>query len=386
MAKQMKAPPGETSTTATTSTLSKVFLREWVLVGMLIFGGCCSNVYTLELLVTHAPKSGHLITLAQFLVVAVEGFLSNLEWGWGPALGHASGPKSFLPLRLKERKIPIRYWIGMVVLFWTVSVLNNASLGYNIAMPLHIIFRSGSLFVSMVFSWLFFGKIFSRQQILGVLLVSVGVVISTYNSAGTGESTSQPFRQWLTGIGLLTLALVLACLLGQLQQLTYTKFGRHWREGLFYTHFLGMPAFLLFYDDIRTQIIEYNSSPLVSLIEAVEPFLVTWLPSSVWTALNRGPWLQVRLPSMWLYLLLNTATQYVCISGVHRLSSMASSVTLNMILSVRKFVSLLLSILLFNNHFSIGHWFGAAAVFIGTAIYSGIGGSPNTTTVKVKSK
>ncbi|TPX63159.1 hypothetical protein SpCBS45565_g06825 [Spizellomyces sp. 'palustris'] len=339
MAKQMKAPSRDASTTATASTLGKVFLREWVLVGMLIFGGCCSNVYTLEVLVTHAPKSGHLITLAQFLVVAVEGLLSNLEWDWGwrPAPGRVSGRKSFLPLRLKERRIPIRYWIGMVLLFWTVSVLNNASLGYNIAMPLHIIFRSGSLFVSMLFSWLFFGKIFSQQQILGVLLVSVGVVISTYNSAGMGESTSQPFRQWLTGIGLLTLALVLACLLGQLQQITYTKFGRHWREGLFYTHFLGMPAFLLFYDDIRTQIIEYNSSPLVSLIEAVEPFLVTWLPSSMWTALNSGPWLQVRVPSMWLYLLLNTATQYVCISGVHRLSSMASSVTLNMILSVRKF-------------------------------------------------
>ena len=49
---------------------------------------------------------------------------------------------------------------------------------------------------------------------------------------------------------------------------------------------------------------------------------------------------------------------------------MSSAVTLNLILSVRKFTSLILSILLFKNEFTRNHWIGSLLVFIGTIWYS----------------
>ncbi|KAJ3164503.1 golgi uridine diphosphate-N- acetylglucosamine transporter [Geranomyces variabilis] len=348
----------------------QVFFREWIVIGALIFGGCCSNVYTLELLVSNRPNSGHLITLVQFLVVAAAGLPEHLDWktGWT------------FPLRLKKRAIPLPYWLAMVLLFWTVSVLNNFAFAAKISMPLHIIFRSGSLFVSMAIGWLFFGKKFSGAQVAGVSLVTLGVIAATYSSASAAvevkpdadaeSSASSSFlsSDWIFGLGLLFLALVLSCFLGQLQQITYAKFGPAWREGLFYTHLLGLPAFLLFYNDLTEQVRDYNASPPVAIGDALEP-AGEWFPGSG-EILKPTPWSGAEIPSMWLYLACNVATQYICISGVHRLSSMSSAVTLNLILSVRKFVSLVISLWLFESDFTVGHWFGAAAVFVGTVAYT----------------
>lgn len=133
-------------------TLSLVSIKEWVLVITFIFTGCCSNVFALESLIKSVPKSGHLITFAQFVFVSLLGL--------GPQLD-ITRISTVLPImipRLKERKVPIKYWSVMVVLFWSVSVLNNYALSYRIGMPLHIIFRSGGLLVSMVVGFTFFNR------------------------------------------------------------------------------------------------------------------------------------------------------------------------------------------------------------------------------------
>ena len=38
----------------------------------------------------------------------------------------------------------------MVLMFFVVSVTNNYALSFNIALPLHMIFRAGSLLANMV--------------------------------------------------------------------------------------------------------------------------------------------------------------------------------------------------------------------------------------------
>ncbi|KAI8801032.1 hypothetical protein BJ742DRAFT_44433 [Cladochytrium replicatum] len=52
--------------------------------------------------------------------------------------------------------------------------------------------------------------------------------------------------------------------------------------------------------------------------------------------------------------------------GVHKLSSVASPVTLNLVLSIRKLVSLFISVHVFRNE---EPWLGAFAVFVGTVVY-----------------
>ncbi len=55
---------------------------------------------------------------------------------------------------------------------------------------------------------------------------------------------------------------------------------------------------------------------------------------------------------------------------MHKLSSLTSAVTLNLVLGVRKFVSLVLSVLLFRNHFTPLHVLGTAIVVCGTVLYA----------------
>lgn len=69
-------------------------------------------------------------------------------------------------------------------------------------------------------------------------------------------------------------------------------------------------------------------------------------------------------------LVLNALTQYLCISGVNQLSSLSSSLTVGIVLNIRKLVSLLLSICLFGNDLPVGVLVGAAVVFVGGAMYA----------------
>ncbi|CAF5196112.1 unnamed protein product [Rotaria magnacalcarata] len=47
----------------------------------LIFIGCCSNVVFLELIIKPYPGSGNIVTFAQFVFIAIEGFINYYKWG-----------------------------------------------------------------------------------------------------------------------------------------------------------------------------------------------------------------------------------------------------------------------------------------------------------------
>ena len=62
--------------------------------------------------------------------------------------------------------------------------------------------------------------------------------------------------------------------------------------------------------------------------------------------------------------------RYVCISGVYMLTSMTSSLSVQVVLSVRKTMSLVFSIFFFGNPFSLQQAVYTAFVFGGTLLYS----------------
>lgn len=84
-----------------------------------IFGGCCSNVLTLESITNNIKNSGHLITFFQFAFVALIG---------------CSDAFDFSSAKLKKTVIPIYHWMGIVFFFWSSSLLNNMALDYKISM------------------------------------------------------------------------------------------------------------------------------------------------------------------------------------------------------------------------------------------------------------
>ncbi|KAJ1995020.1 golgi uridine diphosphate-N- acetylglucosamine transporter [Dimargaris cristalligena] len=336
-------------------------LPDWALISALVFGGCCSNVYTLESIVTAVPDAGNLITFAQFVVVSLEGLFRHVQFHSPSDPTHWSWP------RLKPRVVPLYDWLVMVVLYFLVSILNNWALAFHISVPLHIVFRSGSLMVNMVAGYLVLGKRYSTMQVAAVALVTAGVVTATLGSTHSEQRllshTGDTFSEWLMGIGLLALAMLLIAVLGLYQEVTYRKYNNAWREGLFYNHFLALPLFLPLWPRIQTQISVLNQSA---------PMAVS-VPGMTWV-----------IPSLWLFLSLNVATQYLCATGVNRLTAVATSLTVNLVLNIRKLISLILSVIIFSNPMSRQTMVGCFLVFVGSVIYSQAGRraspSPNTPT------
>jgi len=74
--------------------------------------------------------------------------------------------------------------------------------------------------------------------------------------------------------------------------------------------------------------------------------------------------------SLWIVLFLNLVLQWVCIKGVFMLTSAAGTLTTTLVITLRKFISLVFSIMYFDNPFTSLHWTGTCLVFIGILVYS----------------
>lgn len=314
----------------------------------MVFVGCCSNVVFLELLVKAEPGSGNIITCAQFLFITLHGFLFTTRLG------------------TKRNVVPLRDYLVLVVLFFIVNVTNNLAFAFNISMPLHMIFRSGGLIANMVMALVVLGRRYTLSKYVSVAMITLGTLVCTYASAhfleevvtdggespddgGNGDVLSS-FATWLAGIALLTFALFLSARMGIFQECLYAQHGKHPQEALFYIHALSLPGFLMTVSSIMESAKRFTSSQPLPAMAALPLLGAT--------------------PRLWLFLLGNTLTQFVCISSVFRLTSECSSLTVTLVLTLRKFLSLLFSIAYFANPFTLAHWVGTVLVFGGTLIFS----------------
>ena len=390
---------------------------------VLIFGGCCSNVYTLESILNLSSNTGTLITFFQFLFITIYTLPSQLT------LSVTSPPDPpplqptqpvWLP-RLKRRKVPLQKWLMFAAQFVMINVLNNAAFGYKISLPLHIILRSAGPVASMFVGWVWAGKKYSSRKVFSVLLLFAGVVLAALSDAGSkaperpsdqttsGKSASNTYNtpsanttttdtgassaltEQAPGFALLTLALLLSAIMGVWSDGIYSRYGRTpevANEQVFYGHLLSLPFFALQYTTIYSQYhtLMVASGAATRPTEGLPLKDLSGLPPMAkfmhMMAASRPPqkpltWLERTLkrvtlqdaPKAVTYLLLNCLTQIACISGVHHLSTQTSALTVSIVLNVRKVISLLLSIYLFGNNLAMGVLVGAIVVFVGGGLY-----------------
>ncbi|TFK74371.1 UAA transporter [Pluteus cervinus] len=328
---------------------------EWLGTLSLVFGGCCSHAISLEQVTGQYPHAGSLITLCHFAAISAQGLPQHLHWT-------STGP------RFKPRRIPIGPYLVQVVLFYFISLLNNAAFAYRIPMSVHIIFRSGGLVVSMILGWLVSGKRYSITQVLSILVVTIGVLLTTLSaSSPKSKATDADFSSYSYGIGILSLALLFSGFLGIAQDWTYSKYSQPtpskddqiqkseekptepWQESMFYLHFLALPMFFTVRSGLAEQWAQVQESPRI----------------------QAGP---IIIPSAYISLAINTFTQVICVAGVNRLTTRVSALTVTLVLVVRKALSLVLSVLGFGSGKSDVNmsmmWAGAALVLLGTIGYA----------------
>lgn len=351
---------------------------EWLLILTLIFGGCCSNAYTLELATRQLPSSGTLITFAQFFVTTLSALPYFLRFS-----------TRFPFVGLKERAVPVHRWMVQVGFYYSTSLLNNMAFGYDVPMPVHIVFRSGGLVVNMLLGWGVQGRRYSAVQVGSVMLVTAGVVSSTIYSTGGNSGKVEgkaETGEYATGVLLLFSALVLTGFMGLWQEATFRRYGnQHWRESMFYSHLLSLPIFALRPRNLVNDIHHANNTtpwwfgfgPPPSPSKLRLPFRDT-TPSRTFNLSHLPPFSLLNLPAggVWIPsfyppLLLNVLTQLLCINGVNRLTSKVSSLSVTLVLVLRKALSLMISVTVVGGGGgTAGLWCGAAAVLAGTVGYS----------------
>ena len=98
---------------------------------------------------------------------------------------------------------------------------NNYALNFNIPMPLHMIFRAGSLIANMLMGIVMLGKRYTTTKYMSVLMITAGIGICTFMSAKTPQASESAEGDlfWLSvGVFLLTFALMLSARMGIYQE------------------------------------------------------------------------------------------------------------------------------------------------------------------------
>uniref|UniRef100_A0A0R3S2Z9 UAA transporter n=1 Tax=Elaeophora elaphi TaxID=1147741 RepID=A0A0R3S2Z9_9BILA len=302
---------------------------------------CIGCMYFVESIAKEQPGSMNLMTFSTFLFISLEGLIFTSKFFAVP------------------NKIPLRGYLPAVITFFSVNVINNQALNFHVPVPLHIIFRSGSLLASLILTKILQGKQYSLRKYVAVLSITVGIIICTTATKAVGD-VEKHYREWLIGIVMLTVALLASAYLGICQETMYKTYGKYTEEAMFVIHAASLPFFAFMSEDIYKSAVAFSLSYPVNI-------------------------LGFRVPHMWAYLAATCLLQWMCISFVYRLNATYESLTVTMVVTVRKFLSLLVSILWFRNPFTLAHWIGAALVFIGTLAFADIW-TGRTGTAKEKKK
>lgn len=169
------------------------------------------------------------------------------------------------------------------------------------------------------------------------------------------DLTSASFEK---GLLILLVAQLLSAWMGAYVEDVYLEHGNDWKANLFYSHLLSIPLFASFSPTLYRQFERLQSSQPFQ----VSPVIAANIPSTFNKAL-------ASTSQHVVYLTANAVTQLLCITGVNILSANTSAVTVTVVLNIRKLVSFLLSIWLFDNQMGTMMMVGAAMVFGAGALY-----------------
>eukprot|EP00759_Apiculatamorpha_spiralis_P047345 PhF_6_TR43102/c0_g1_i2/m.65850/K15278/SLC35B4, YEA4; solute carrier family 35 (UDP-xylose/UDP-N-acetylglucosamine transporter), member B4 len=288
-----------------------------------VLGGCHTNLVSLEYLV-RSPNGrgcGYLLTFLQFFFVAL----------------------SCIPIEMYKTKSyrlpfpPLRPMLVIcILLFATVSVINNIAFKYKVSVPLHTILRVGSLVTTLIVGRVVLKRKYSINQVTAVLLISIGIGFALLggednnNNNNKKDETNDAF-----GVVLLMVGVLLTSVLGTTQEMCYRSIPTLTSSQMtFFSHLFSLPLFVVVSEDM------YESAVRIQ-----------------------------QEPELYQYLVMNIVSQIVCIHSVFFLTKCTSALTMNITITLRKFLSLVFSVWYFGHSFTEAHWVGCLLVFVGVTLY-----------------
>lgn len=185
--------------------------------------------------------------------------------------------------------------------------------------------------------------------------MTVGTILVILQRQENSDAVSYN-HLFFCGVAVLTFASFLGAYMGLYTEKLYQRYGSHWQETQFYTHFLALPTLLFLGPAVFTDLEVIRNS------------------ESVFLGLPRGI----------VLLLVNATTQLVCTLGVNRLASTSSSLTVAVILLARKFVSLAISAYIHGSSFTTQGIVGSIIIVVATIHYAVASKLEKATEQKIK--
>jgi len=195
---------------------------------------------------------------------------------------------------------------------------------------------------------------FSTEKYVSVATITSGIIVCTLVSTDQSRKSSSSSieeehnsTELAQGLIVMTIGLLLSSLIGICQEKTSLVYGKHPMENLFLHHAMALPCFYFLRHSIAASAATFGAS---------EPVFESLVAGGV--------------PIAWVWLAGNLITQYVCIRSVFILSTECPSLTVTLVVTLRKFFSLLVSVVYFKTFWGVYHWIGTVLVFGGTLLYA----------------
>lgn len=310
--------------------------------------GCCSNVYTFERLIKINSKTTTLLTLCQYIFIfsiSIIYLIFNKYWLNNNNNNYKT--KFYLP----------KYFIP--VLFQTLtSHMSNYVFQLGFTIPTHIIIRSMSTTITMILGLLIWKKSYNRKKsynwkkIIGSIMVVIGNILFTFDLENIkfGNIKLNNNDSYL-GILILIFADLINSIVMLYKENIYQnneKGNNHnknleWKSALFYYNFYAIIFYIPFSFSIKN---EFNLF-MKNLND------------------NNDNYSEILQIILW-----NLITQLSCILGVNILVFKISALSMSVIMLLRRFISLFLSIYIFNKNINILGYFSIGIVILGTFIYA----------------
>ncbi|CAE6367211.1 unnamed protein product [Rhizoctonia solani] len=358
-------------------------LFDFVLAISLVFGGCCTNAWTLERVLNETPSMGTTLSLLQMSFITAQGLPSVLQWN--------TPSWSLVPLpSLKPRKIPLSVWSVQVVLICTIATLNNLTFRYKLPLSIQIVLRSAGKPCSFLhFLWANPGTRAHRLNDPRVLFCLQKVQPNPTARGLSRNPWSDHDNDFQITLGCVTPSRRQRIRIGcNLPSVIASRFRDTWvipRANVCQVR-APLEGGSVLYREYLRNIVGKSSTNWSCAQHAMSVPII----SCMWTEIAEG-WRSLATSSsshtsfyglngLHAILAFNIITQAVCVTGVNNLTSQVSSVTTNLVLTARKAASLCLSIWWFGSGVSTRLAIGATCVFAGTVLYAQASSGPKPTT------
>lgn len=254
---------------------------------------------------------------------------------------------------LLDRKIPMGYHLCGLAFERGRTALYNGALDMGLPMPVYLVIKNSGLVVSMALGWAVQRKSYSCRQVAGVLVITAGVIASTLSArpASSDESLrSLDGGAFMFAAALMAGGTVATSTMNVVQERSFAIYGKYFQETMFYTNVLMLPVLLV------------DSEGILSHAR-------TW--AGRWDPLPLPAPFDLRVPTLWLMLLVNIVSQSAMKVSCMKLTAMGGQVSNVVVVTVARFLSLVVSAVGLNGPPMPrpAFWAGGVLVLAGTLAY-----------------